>query len=258
MQLTHILIVEDEGAIRDALAVYLPGHGFTALLAATGEAALPLAPQADLVVLDIGLPGMDGLEVLRRLRAALPQLPVLLLTAHSDDLDKIVALELGADDYLTKPFNPRELVARMKAVLRRSARPAGDGGGTGTGTGETEPPAASALPTGASLPATSPVLTVGQVRLDPEAHTVTVRGQAADLTPREFQLLRTLLARPGRVFTRDELLTVLWGENHVGDPKTVDVYVRRLRDKVEGDPQNPTLIVTVWGIGYKLTGNADG
>lgn len=222
----RILVVEDEAAIRTALAAYLPRHGLEGLLAASGEEALTLAHQADLVVLDIGLPGIDGLEVLRRLRVQSPDLPVLLLTARSDDLDKIVALELGADDYMTKPFNPRELVARIRAILRRTGR-----------SEESAPPAA---------------LGAGEVVLDPARHTVQVSGRRVDLTPREFQILQTLMAAPGRVFSRDALLTILWGEQHVGDPKTVDVYIRRLRDKVEADPQQPRLIQTVWGIGYKL------
>lgn len=221
-----VLIVEDDPGIRGALQAYLQRNDCSVEAASTGQEALALAPRAEFVVLDLGLPDLDGFEVLRQIRTRHPELPVLLLTARSDDMDKIVALELGADDYLTKPFNPRELLARMRAILRRAGRGA----------------------------ATSDRLAAGGVVMDLAAHTVTVEGQPASLTPREFLVLQTLLSQPGRAFSRDELLTVIWGPDYVGDPKTVDVYVGRLREKVEADPSNPARVLTVRGVGYKFHG----
>jgi len=183
------------------------------------------------VLLDLGLPDMDGTDVLRHLRETHPDLPVLLLTARTDDTDKIVGLELGADDYLTKPFNPRELLARIRAILRRADREA--------------------------QPSPPELLEAAGIRLDLAAHTAKVEGRPVQLTPREFLLLTAFLRSPGRALTRDDLRTVLWGPDYVGDPKTVDVYVSRLREKVERDPAHPTRILTVWGVGYKLAADGD-
>jgi DNA-binding response OmpR family regulator len=225
-----VVIVEDDPGIRSALQAYLQRNDCTVAVAGSGREALALLGRAEFVVLDLGLPDMDGFEVLRQIRTRHAHLPVLLLTARTDDMDKIVALELGADDYLTKPFNPRELLARMRAILRRAGRGA----------------------------APADRLAAGDVVMDLAAHTVTVAGQPVNLTPREFLVLQTLLAQPGRVVSRDELLTVIWGPDYVGDPKTVDVYVGRLREKVEADPSNPQRVVTVRGIGYKFAGDAHG
>lgn len=227
----RILIVEDDAGIYSALQAYLQRHGFAPQVATTGRDALAQLAATDFVLLDLGLPDMDGTDVLRHLRDSYPHLPVLLLTARTDDTDKIVALELGADDYLTKPFNPRELLARIRAILRRIDREA--------------------------QPARPDVLECAGIRLDLAAHTAAVDGQPVQLTPREFLLLTAFLRSPGRALTRDDLMTVLWGPDYVGDPKTVDVYVSRLREKVEKDPARPARILTVWGVGYKLAAESN-
>lgn len=223
----NVLLVEDDPGIRSALQAYLQRNDCTVTAAGSGQEALAQMLQADFVVLDLGLPDMDGFEVLREGRMRHPHLPVLLLTARTDDMDKIVALELGADDYLTKPCNPRELLARMRAILRRAGR-----GAAGTGAPER--------------------LAAGGVVMDLAAHTVTVAQRPVNLTPREFLVLQTLMSQPGRVFSRDELLTAIWGPEYVGDPKTVDVYIGRLREKVEESPTDPVRVVTVRGVGYKF------
>ncbi|MFZ5816008.1 MAG: response regulator transcription factor [Bacillota bacterium] len=230
--MTRIVIVEDDPGIRQAVKAYLSRNGCAVKEAGTGREALPLMEQADLAVLDIGLPDMDGFEVLRRVRAQHPELPVLLLTARADDMDKIVGLELGADDYLTKPFNPRELLARIRAVLRRAGRAAAGSG--------------------------AERLEAGGVVVDLAAHEVNVDQRPVSLTPREFLILRHLISQPGRAVTRDQLMTALWGPDYVGDPKTVDVYVGRLREKIEADPANPVRILTVRGVGYKFAGGPHG
>lgn len=228
----RILVVEDDLGIRGALQAYLKRNDCEVLVAGSGAEALPQMVQAEFVVLDLGLPDMDGFELLRLLRSRHPHLPVLLLTARTDDMDKIIALELGADDYMTKPFNPRELLARIRAIMRRTGR--------GMAAGPVER------------------LEASGVVVDLVAHAVTVDGEAIHLTPREFLLLKTLLAQPGRAFSRDELMTTLWGQDYVGDPKTVDVYVGRLREKVESEPAAPVRILTVWGVGYKFSPGTDG
>ena len=225
-----ILIVDDEATIVEVVALYLRREGFRAIVAADGNTALALVAQQppDLIVLDLMLPGLNGLEVARRLRAS-SAIPIIMLTARSEEADRVVGLELGADDYVTKPFSARELVARVKAVLRRSQPPA--------------PPTAA--------PEAS-VLAIGGLRLDAAAHTVTLEGQPVSLTVREFDLLHFLMRHPGQVFTREQLLDNVWGYAFASEMGTVTVHIRRLREKIEPDPANPTFLQTIWGVGYKL------
>ena len=225
-----ILIVDDEPTIVEVVGLYLQREGYRVVTATDGAAALTMVEQQrpDLVVLDLMLPGLNGLEVTRRLRAS-GALPIIMLTARGEEADRVVGLELGADDYVTKPFSARELVARVKAVLRR-----------------THPEVAPAEPT------TSSVLAIGGLRLDPAARTVTLDGQPINLTVREFDLLQFLMRHPDQVFTREQLLDQVWGYTFASDMGTVTVHIRRLREKIERDPANPTFLQTVWGVGYKL------
>jgi DNA-binding response OmpR family regulator len=224
-----ILVVDDEPTIVEVVALYLQREGFKVLTAADGLAALSAVEQQrpDLVVLDLMLPGLGGLEVTRRLRAS-GSLPIIILTARGEETDRVVGLELGADDYVAKPFSARELVARVKAVLRR-ARP--------------EAPAAAA---------DTSTLAIGGLRMDTAARSVTLDGQPIGLTAREFDLLHFLMEHPGQVFTREQLLDNVWGYTFASDMGTVTVHIRRLREKIEPDPANPTYLQTVWGVGYKL------
>lgn len=221
-----ILIVDDEPTIVEVVALYLRREGFAVQTAGDGATALALVAQQrpDLIVLDIMLPGMSGFDVTRKLQAV-GEIPLIMLTARSDETDRVVGLELGADDYVTKPFSPRELVARVKAVLRR---------------------------TKAATPANENVLTIGDLRLDATAHTVVLAGQPIALTVREFELLQFLMRNPGQVFTREQLLDHVWGYTFASDMSTVTVHIRRLREKIEADPTKPVLLQTVWGVGYKL------
>jgi len=223
-----ILVVEDEPSIVDALEYGLSSEGFDVVSATDGETSLRIfdRDRPDLVLLDLMLPGVSGTEVCRRLRAA-SNVPIIMVTAKDTEIDKVVGLELGADDYLTKPFSMRELAARVRAVLRR--------GGTGE-TVEGEPP-----------------LEVRGVRIDSERYEVFVRGEPVELPPKEFALLELLLRNAGRVLTRDILIDRIWGADYVGDTKTLDVHVKRLRGRIEEDPHRPQLLVTVRGIGYKFT-----
>jgi DNA-binding response OmpR family regulator len=225
-----ILIVDDEPTIVEVVGLYLQREGFRVVTAADGAAALSMVEQQrpDLVVLDLMLPGLGGLEVTKRLRAA-GALPIIMLTARGEETDRVVGLELGADDYVTKPFSARELVARVKAVLRRS-RP------------EAEP----------AEPAASSALAIGGLRMDPAARTVSLDGQPINLTVREFDLLLFLMRHPGQVFTREQLLDNVWGYTFASDMGTVTVHIRRLREKIERDPANPVFLQTIWGVGYKL------
>ena len=225
-----ILIVDDEPTIVEVVGLYLQREGFRVVTAADGNAAIAAIEQQrpDLVVLDLMLPGLGGLEIARRLRAS-GALPIIMLTARGEETDRVVGLELGADDYVTKPFSARELVARVKAVLRRSQPPA--------------PPTAA--------PEAS-VLAIGGLRLDAAAHTVTLEGQPVSLTVREFDLLHFLMRHPGQVFTREQLLDNVWGYAFASEMGTVTVHIRRLREKIEPDPANPTFLQTIWGVGYKL------
>jgi DNA-binding response OmpR family regulator len=226
-----ILIVDDEPTIVEVVELYLRREGFEVQTAADGPAALAALERRrpDLIVLDLMLPGLSGLELTKRIRADSP-LPIIMLTARSEETDRVVGLELGADDYVTKPFSPRELVARVKAVLRRSQ---------------------AAAPAPAQAPP-SDVLSVAGLRLDLAARSVTLEGRPLNLTVREFELLAFLMRNPGRVFTREQLLDQVWGYTFASDLSTVTVHVRRLREKIEADPTTPTLLQTVWGVGYKL------
>ncbi|RCV54854.1 response regulator transcription factor [Marinitenerispora sediminis] len=224
--MTRVLVVEDEESYSDALSYLLRKEGFEVAVAPTGTVALETFDRtgADLVLLDLMLPGLSGTEVCRTLRQK-SNVPVIMLTAKDSEIDKVVGLELGADDYVTKPFSSRELVARIRAVLRRR--------------GEDE----------ALLPTT---LEAGPVRMDVERHVVTVRGDNVQLPLKEFELLEVLLRNAGRVLTRMQLIDRVWGADYVGDTKTLDVHVKRLRAKIEEDPGSPRFIVTVRGLGYKF------
>jgi len=221
-----ILVVEDEPAISDLVRLYLQRDGFGVHVERDGQAGLAAARGLRPVacVLDIALPGLDGTEICRRLRAADDWTPVIFLTARDDEVDRIVGLELGADDYITKPFSPRELVARLRAVLRRSA-------------GSPEPDRSR---------------TIGRVRLDPVTRTVTVAGAEVGLTATEFDLLAQLMLRPGRVYTREELLSPVWGYAALGGTRTVDVHVAQVRAKLGDDA---AVIRTVRGVGYACVTN---
>ncbi len=221
-----ILIVDDEAKIIKLVRSYLEQAGFVVVEAGDGQTALIQArrEKPDLVVLDLGLPGIDGLEVARTLRRE-RETPIIMLTARIEDTDKIVGLELGADDYMTKPFNPRELVARIRAVLRRTS--------------------------GATAPAAE-ILRAGQLVVDIAGHQATLVGRPLDLTPTEFDLLAVLLQTPGRAFTRLELLDRVQGDAYEGYERTIDAHVKNLRAKLGDDPRHPHYIETVFGVGYKL------
>ncbi len=220
-----ILIVDDEQRIIDLAKMYLEQDGFRVTSATSGTKAwhMILADKPSLVVLDLMLPGMDGLEVCRRVREA-SDVPIIMLTARGDDIDKIVGLELGADDYLTKPFNPRELVARIRAILRRADRSAA----------RTDAPEE---------------INIGNLHIDVQRRRVEIEGQAVDLRMKEFDLLQALAENIGMVFSRERLLDVVWGYDFAGETRTVDVHIAHLRHKLRG--MEPS-IETVWGIGYKL------
>ena len=226
--MTRVLVVEDEDSFSDPLSYMLRNEGFEVAVAPTGPEALEEFDRhgADLVLLDLMLPGLPGTEVCRQLRNR-SAVPVIMLTAKDSEIDKVVGLELGADDYVTKPFSSRELVARIRAVLRRH--------------GQAEEPEDAALE-------------AGPVRMDVERHVVTVDGQTVSLPLKEFDLLELLLRNAGRVLTRGQLIDRVWGADYVGDTKTLDVHVKRLRSKIEPDPANPKYLVTVRGLGYKFEG----
>ncbi len=222
--MTRILIIEDEESYRDATAYMLQREGFDVSQAGDGAAGLAEFERngADLVLLDLMMPGMPGTEVCRQLRAR-SNVPVIMVSARDSEIDKVVGLELGADDYVTKPFSHRELVARIRAVLRRGQD-------------------AELLPE---------VIEAGDVRMDVERHQVWVRGERVKLALKEFELLELLLRNAGRVMTRGQLIDRIWGADYVGDTKTLAVHVKRLRSKIEVDPAHPTQLVTVRGLGYK-------
>ncbi|MDP3712955.1 MAG: response regulator transcription factor [Mycobacteriales bacterium] len=226
--MTRVLVVEDEESISDPLSYLLKQEGFEVVVAPTGPEALAEFDRggADIVLLDLMLPGLSGTEVCRQLRAV-SSVPVIMLTARDSEVDKVVGLELGADDYVTKPFSSRELVARVRAVLRRR--------GAGTDTADA-----------------STALEAGPVRMDVDRHVVTVRGSEVAMPLKEFELLELLLRNAGRVLTRGTLIDRVWGADYVGDTKTLDVHVKRLRAKVEADPGTPRHLVTVRGLGYKF------
>lgn len=238
-----VLVVDDEPAIRELVQFNLERAGLGVVTAADGEEALALfrAERPDLVLLDLMLPRLDGFTVCRRIREESP-VPIIILTARTAEQDRVDGLELGADDYLTKPFSPRELVARVKAVLRR-VESLPDGG----------PARAKDLPGQLPAPgAASSALRHGPLLLDRERHEAYVDGQPVYLTPKEFALLGMLMSHPGRVYSRETLLDQVWGYEFAGDTRTVDVHIRRLRQKVEADPARPVLIETVHGLGYRL------
>ena len=224
--MTRILVVEDEESISDPLSYLLRKEGYDVAMAATGPEALAEFERSstDLVLLDLMLPGLSGVDVCRSIRQR-SSVPIIMLTAKDSEIDKVVGLEIGADDYITKPYSSRELLARIKAVLRRMSEPDD------------------------LVPAT---LEVGPVRMDVERHTVSVNGGPTALPLKEFELLEMLLRNAGRVLTRMQLIDRVWGTDYVGDTKTLDVHVKRLRAKIEPDPANPRHIVTVRGLGYKF------
>lgn len=223
--MTRVLVVEDEDSFSDALSFMLRREGFEVVVAGDGNTAISNFEQhgADLILLDLMLPGLSGTEVCRQVRLS-SNVPIIMLTAKDGEVDKVVGLELGADDYVTKPFSSRELLARIRAVLRRH--------------GEVED----------LLPA---AVEAGPVRMDVERHIVTVRGEQVSMPLKEFDLLEYLVRNSGRVLTRGQLIDRVWGSDYVGDTKTLDVHVKRLRAKIEEDPANPKHLQTVRGLGYK-------
>ncbi|BDT93930.1 response regulator transcription factor [Nocardia beijingensis] len=227
--MTSVLIVEDEESLADPLAFLLRKEGFEVTVVGDGPSALAEFDRsgADIVLLDLMLPGMSGTDVCKQLRTR-SGVPVIMVTARDSEIDKVVGLELGADDYVTKPYSARELIARIRAVLRRGA------GDELEGSNE------------------SGVLEAGPVRMDVDRHTVMVNGKPVTLPLKEFDLLEYLLRNSGRVLTRGQLIDRVWGADYVGDTKTLDVHVKRLRSKIEADPAKPEHLVTVRGLGYKL------
>ncbi|MDK2816490.1 MAG: two-component system, OmpR family, alkaline phosphatase synthesis response regulator PhoP [Moorella sp. (in: firmicutes)] len=221
-----VLIVDDEPAILELVSFNLQQAGFTTVTASDGAEALQKAAKEkpDLIILDVMLPKVDGFEVCRSLRAR-GNTPILMLTARREEIDRVLGLELGADDYLTKPFSPRELVARVRAILRRAAE------------NQRQP---------------DEIITIGDVVINPASHVVTVKGKPVDLTLKEYQLLHLLAENRGRVFSREALLERLWEGEYYGDTRTIDVHIRHLRKKIEENPNNPQYILTVRGVGYKF------
>jgi len=231
MGTTKILIVEDEPNMVAGLRDNFEYEGFQVITALDGVEGLDraLKDSPDLIVLDVMMPRMSGLDVCKQLKAKRPSIPIIMLTARGQEVDKVVGLELGADDYVTKPYSARELIARIRAVLRRGA----DADDTAAIDG---------------------VLESGPVRMDVERHVVSVNGDPITLPLKEFDLLEYLMRNSGRVLTRGQLIDRVWGADYVGDTKTLDVHVKRLRSKIEADPANPVHLVTVRGLGYKLEG----
>jgi DNA-binding response OmpR family regulator len=222
-----ILVVDDEPSIREVLSIYLEQAGYDVVIASDGQAALEAVERRlpDLVVLDLMLPKVDGLEITRQLRAK-GDIPIIMLSARREETDRILGLEMGADDYVIKPFSPRELVSRVRAVLRRTQSP----------------------PTSKH----EGVLDFGDLRIDPQTRLVEINGEERSLTVKEFDLLWVLASHPRQVFNRDRLLDLVWGMSQYIDPSTVTVHVRRIREKIELDPSNPRHVQTVWGVGYRF------
>jgi two-component system response regulator ResD len=223
----RILIVDDEPQVLEVLKLYLSRDGFRVTTAGDGRAALTAfdTQTPDLIVLDLMLPKVDGFQVFKELRAKSP-VPIIMLTARGDELDRVLGLELGADDYIVKPFSPREVVARVKNVLRRVSQPTQD--------------------------SSDQALSYGDLRIDPRTRLVETNQHAVELTSKEFDLLYFLARYPGQVFTRAQLLDKVWGYEFFGDASTVTVHIRRLREKIEPDPAQPRYLSTVWGVGYKF------
>lgn len=226
--MTKILVVEDEASFSDALSYVLTKEGYEVVVADTGDGAIATYDKvgADLVLLDLMLPGLSGTEVCRQLRGR-SNVPIIMLTAKDTEVDKVVGLELGADDYVTKPYSKAELIARIKAVLRRQSD---------------------------LSESIDPVLVAGPVRIDVERHQVNVNNESISLPLKEFELLEYLVRNSGRVLTRAQLIDRVWGSDYFGDTKTLDVHVKRLRAKIEKDPANPVFIQTIRGLGYKFEG----
>lgn len=226
--MTKVLLVEDEESYREVLDFHLQREGFEVHTAADGQQGIALydSLQPDIVLLDLMLPLVSGTDVCKYIRSK-SNTPIIMLTAKDTEIDKVLGLELGADDYVTKPYSKNELIARMRAVLRRGVEPAEVSGS---------------------------VLEIGPVRMDIEHHSVTVNGQRISLPLKEFELLEYLMSNSGRVLTRGQLMDRIWGHNYVGDGKTLDVHVKRIRSKIESDPANPQLLTTVRGLGYRFEG----
>jgi two-component system response regulator RegX3 len=226
--MTHILIVEDEISFSEALAFLLEKEGFQVTVAENGREALDKFNEkgADLILLDLMIPEVSGTEFCRIIRTK-SQVPIIMLTAKDAEIDKVVGLELGADDYVTKPYSSRELLARIKAILRRNT-------------------------SGGNLPEENGSLTVGSIKMDIDKHLVTLDSEVIPLPLKEFELLEFLLRNSGRVLTRNQLIDRVWGSDYFGDTKTLDVHIKRLRAKIEKDPANPKIIHTIRGLGYKL------
>jgi len=226
--MTKILIVEDESSFSEALSFLLGKEGFEVSVAEDGRAALTIFAKegADLILLDLMIPEVSGVDVCRTIRTT-SQVPIIMLTAKDAEIDKVVGLELGADDYVTKPYSSRELIARIKAVLRRGVPDGEDDGDLD-------------------------VVSVGPIKLDTARHQATINGSLVGLPLKEFELLEFLMRNAGRVLTRSQLIDRVWGGDYFGDTKTLDVHIKRLRSKIESDPANPVLIQTIRGLGYKL------
>ena len=226
----RILVIEDSADIADLVALHLGDLGCEVKVASEGLGGLQLARGGgfDLIILDLMLPGLEGLEVCRRLRAEVDYTPILMLTAKSSEVDRVLGLEIGADDYLTKPFSVRELVARVKAILRRTEM------------------------LGKDVPREKPRVVAGDLAIDVACRSVRVADRAVELTAKEFDLLVQFARNPGRVYTRQHLLDLVWGRGHLGYEHTVNSHINRLRGKIEADPANPRFVLTVWGVGYKF------
>ena len=224
-----VLVVEDEFSIRKFLSINLNREGFEVLEAVSGEEALEIVRRTKpgVIVLDIMLSGIDGFEVCQRIREAVPNIVIIMLTAKSQDMDKIMGLELGADDYMIKPFNPLELIARIRANLRKIE---------------------------SAKDQSKKTVVSGELELDLEAQRFYKRGIEVELTPIEFSMMKMFMQNKNKALSRDEILNIVWGKSYFGEMKTVDVHVRRIREKIEDDPSNPSVIETVWGIGYRLRG----
>ncbi|NLJ56018.1 MAG: response regulator transcription factor [Firmicutes bacterium] len=228
---TKVLVVEDEASIRKFIAINLHRNDFVVLEAGDGETALEMARRYSpgVIVLDVMLPAMDGFEVCMQIRRMLPQVIIIMLTARGEDMDKIMGLELGADDYMVKPFNPLELVARIRANLRKMA---------------------------SCVPVKTNCISFQQLRLDLEGQRFYKDEEEIELTPTEFAMMKVFMSNPRKAFSRNEIMNCVWGQNYFGDLKTVDVNIRRIREKLEEDPSAPQWIETVWGVGYRLKGAA--
>ncbi len=225
----QILIIDDEQMIVESVSYNLKQEGYEVLTATDGETGLELAQtkEVDLILLDLMLPGMNGMEICKIIRQQ-SSVPIIMLTAKEGEIDRVLGLELGADDYVTKPFSMRELLARIKTVLKRT------------------------VASGAGMLDTPKVIRIGELQIDLLGHDVTVKGQSVNLSSKEYELLRILASHPGQVLSREQLLNLVWGNDFYGDSRTVDVHIRWLREKIEVDPGDPEYILTVRGVGYKF------